>query len=91
LVALDLAVVARGAGLDRVVADLVGGEQLGERAVLGVGEVVVGLDAPRLDPELPEEAQRALQKPVIVWARSSWWSSVNATLVWSSMIEWANS
>lgn len=62
MVALHLAVVARGAGSDRAVADAVGREQGGHGVVVGVGPGVVGLPALDRDAVAGKERDRALGK-----------------------------
>ena len=60
--AFDLAVGARPVGLGGQVADAVLGEQLAQRAVLGVDERVVGHQPFRLDAVLGEEGERAFDE-----------------------------
>jgi hypothetical protein len=62
LVALDLPVALGHAWWDPAVLDAVRGEQFGERAVVDVAEVVVGLQALGADAVRGEERQRTLDE-----------------------------
>ena len=62
MVALDFAVALRRARRDAAVLDAARGEQLAQRAVVDVGEGVVGLEAFGLDAVAGEEAQRPLDE-----------------------------
>jgi hypothetical protein len=60
--ALDLAIRARPVSLRAQVLDFASSEQLAQRAVLHIGERVVGHQPPRGDPTALEPAQPALHE-----------------------------